>query len=115
MRATFISGRSTRQGMQINIGKDNDEYRKITTTLSMNEEDMAALQLSPGMRVKARSQWGEALFECDRGDLPSGMVFAVYGPPTSALMGGETDGTGMPTQKGWEVEIEAATQENTSS
>ena len=34
------------------------------------------------------------------------MIFVPYGPPTCRLMGGDTDGTGMPTSKGWEVEVE---------
>ena len=38
--------------------------------------------------------------------VPEGMIFVPYGPPTCQLMGGSTDGTGMPTSKGWEVEIE---------
>ena len=37
------------------------------------------------------------------------MVFIAYGPPTCKLMGQSTDGTGMPTSKGWEVEIEPLT------
>jgi len=107
MRAVFISGRSTNQGRHINIGKDSDEYRAMVSTLSMNELDLASLGLTPGMQVRVRSEWGEVIFQCNQEDLPQGMVFALYGPPTTALMGGETDGTGMPTQKGYEVEIEA--------
>jgi hypothetical protein len=38
---------------------------------------------------------------------PTGMIFIPYGPPTCRLMGQVTDGTGMPTSKGWEVEVEA--------
>ena len=34
------------------------------------------------------------------------MVVIDYGAPTCKLMGHSTDGTGMPTSKGWEVEIE---------
>ena len=34
------------------------------------------------------------------------MIFVPYGPPTCRLMGETTDGTGMPTSKGWEVEVE---------
>ena len=34
------------------------------------------------------------------------MLFVPYGPPTCRLMGGDTDGTGMPTSKNWEVEVE---------
>ena len=36
------------------------------------------------------------------------MIFVAYGPPTCRLMGQTTDGTGMPTSKGWEVEVELA-------
>jgi len=112
MSFVFISGRSTNQGRYINIGKDTDEYRKLTSTLWMNSADLAQLGLSVGMPVNVRSEWGEALFRCDRDDLPSGIVFALYGPTTTALMGGETEGTGMPLQKGLDVDIEPASRSN---
>jgi formylmethanofuran dehydrogenase subunit D len=110
MSFVFISGRSTNQGRYINIGKDTDEYRAMVRVLSMNNEDMARLGVSPGTQVRVRSEWGESLFQCAEGDLPEGIVFALYGPPTSPLLGGRTDGTGMPMQKGFEVEIEAMNQ-----
>jgi formylmethanofuran dehydrogenase subunit D len=113
MPFVFISGRSTNQGRYINIGKDTDEYRKMVSTLRMNASDLAQLGLSAGMPVIVRSEWGEALFRCEQDDLPPGIVFALYGPPTTALMGGETDGTGMPLQKGLEVEIEPSNQNPT--
>jgi len=108
MSFVFVSGRSTRQGRYINIGKDTAEYQAMVSTLSMNEQDLAELKLSAGMRVRVRSEWGETTFRCDQGDLPPGIVFALYGPPTCPLMGGQTDGTGMPDQKGFEVEVESA-------
>ena len=43
---------------------------------------------------------------CKEGKVPQGMIFVPYGPPTCRLMGQTTDGTGMPTSKGWEVEVE---------
>ena len=43
---------------------------------------------------------------CKEGKVPTGLIFVPYGPPTCKLMGQYTDGTGMPTSKGWEVEIE---------
>ena len=52
-----------------------------------------------------RTQFGEAQFKCQAGKIPEGMIFVPYGPPTCKLMGGDTDGTGMPTSKGWEVEV----------
>ena len=106
IRCVFIAGRTTKQGQQINIAKDSAEYTAITSTLLMNPQDIARLGLTPGMHVRARTEWGEASFQCAEGDLPPGIVFVPYGPPTSQMMGGQTDGTGMPTSKGWEVEIE---------
>jgi formylmethanofuran dehydrogenase subunit D len=112
MSFVFISGRSTNQGRYINIGKDTDEYRKMVSTLKMNSSDLVQLGLSAGMQANVRSEWGEALFQCEPDDLPSGIVFALYGPPTTALIGGQTDGTGMPLQKGLEVEIEPVLRQN---
>jgi len=115
MRFVFISGRSTNQGRYINIGKDTDEYREMVSTLWINSFDLAQLGGSPGLQVRVRSECGEALFRCKQDDLPPGIVFALYGPPTTALMGGQTDGTGMPLQKGFEVEIEAVRQPSEDS
>ena len=53
-----------------------------------------------------RTETGETTFQCKEGNVPRGLLFVPYGPPTSQLMGGETDGTGMPTSKGWDVEVE---------
>ena len=55
--------------------------------------------------IKVRPEFGEAEFKCQAGKIPLGMIFVPYGPPTCKLMGGDTDGTGMPTSKGWEVEV----------
>jgi formylmethanofuran dehydrogenase subunit D len=106
MRFVFISGRTTRQGQHISIGKDAPEYSAMVSTLQMNSQDLALLGLTPGMQVVARTEWGQAVFQCISADLPPGVVFAPYGPPTSKIVGGITDGTGMPTSKGLEVEIE---------
>ena len=38
--------------------------------------------------------------------MPRGLLFVPYGPPTCRLFAGDTDGTGMPTSKGWEVEVD---------
>lgn len=105
-RFIMNAGRTTRQGQQINVGKDNPEYQAIVSTLSMHPEDMKAVGIPPGSSVRVRSENGEATFRCVEGKVPQGMIFVPYGPPTCRLMGQTTDGTGMPTSKGWEVEIE---------
>jgi formylmethanofuran dehydrogenase subunit D len=113
-RFILNAGRTSKQGQQINVGKDHGEYQTIVNTLTMHPEDMKALSIAPGSTVRVRSAYGEATFRCQEGKVPQGMLFVPYGPPTCRLMGGSTDGTGMPTSKGWEVEVEPVAAEATS-
>jgi len=106
MRYVFIAGRTLEQGRQEILGKHSDEYASVVGTLHMNEDDLAEVGLVEGGRVRVRTEWGEGTFVCAAGDLPPGIVFAPYGPPTTRMMGGETHGTGMPDAKQWEVELE---------
>jgi formylmethanofuran dehydrogenase subunit D len=66
---------------------------------------MAAIGVSDGDSVLVRTEFGEAEFKCEAAKVPLGLAFVPYGPPTCRLMGGSTDGTGMPTSKGWEVDV----------
>ena len=98
--------RTAKQGAQINVGKESPEYQAIVNTLTMHAADMESLGVSAGDTVRVRTEHGEATFLCEKGNVPEGMLFVPYGPPTCRLMGGDTDGTGMPLSKGWEVEVE---------
>jgi formylmethanofuran dehydrogenase subunit D len=100
------AGRTTKQGQQINVGKDSPEYQALVSTLTMNADDMKAEGIVSGHSVRVWSENGEGVFLCKEGKVPAGMIFVPYGPPTCRLMGQVTDGTGMPTSKGWEVEVE---------
>lgn len=110
-RFIMNAGRTTKQGQQINIGKESPEYIALVSTLIMHAGDMQEAGIASGGQVRVRSENGEGLFHCKEGKVPSGMIFVPYGPPTCRLMGQTTDGTGMPTSKGWEVEIEPVTPE----
>ena len=108
------AGRTTKQGRQINVGKENAEYEEMVTTLIMHPDDIEDIGASVGGSVRVRSENGEGTFVCKEhggkeGKVPPGMVFIAYGPPTCKLMGQRTDGTGRPTSKGWDVEIEPLT------
>jgi formylmethanofuran dehydrogenase subunit D len=107
-RVILIPGRTSKQGQQINVGKEDEAYDAIVNTLTMNVDDMKDLGIASGAKVRVRTETGEATFTCKDGKIPRGLLFVPYGPPTCRLMGGETDGTGMPTSKGWEVEVEPA-------
>jgi formylmethanofuran dehydrogenase subunit D len=104
-RFNLNASRTSKQGTLINVGKESEEYLEITNTMTMAAEDMAELGLAEGQSAVVRTEFGEATFKCQAGKVPLGMIFVPYGPPTCKLMGGDTHGTGMPTSKGWEVEV----------
>jgi len=106
-RFIMNAGRTTKQGQQINIGKDSAEYQATVSTVTMHPADMKSVGIQSGGQVRIRTQHAEVVFTCFAGKVPEGMIFVPYGPPTCHLMGRATDGTGMPTSKGWEVEVEA--------
>ena len=110
-RFVMNAGRTSKQGQQINVGKDYPEYQAIVNTVTMHPDDMKSLGILSGGTIRVWTDHGETTFQCKEGKVPSGMLFVPYGPPTCRLMGGSTDGTGMPTSKGWEVEVEPVATE----
>jgi formylmethanofuran dehydrogenase subunit D len=104
-RFILNASRSSKQGTLINVGKESEEYLELTNTMTMATSDMAEIGLVEGQKAIVRTEFGEAAFKCEAGNVPVGMIFIAYGPPTCKLMGGDTNGTGMPTSKGWEVEV----------
>ena len=111
MAETFIliPGRTSRQGCGISEGKFGDTYQREVNTLQVAPEDMQRLALSDGDRVQLRSEFGQIQVSVTtaKGDeLPAGLLFIAYGDLSSQLMGGDTHGSGMPTSKGIDVELE---------
>jgi formylmethanofuran dehydrogenase subunit D len=107
----LIPGRTSRQGTTLNEGKFTPGYVEETGTLLMNPDDMARLGLTAGDRVRLRSEQGQVELPCQAakaGELPPGLLFLPYGDASSRLMGGDTHGSGMPTSKGFDVELERA-------
>jgi len=113
MPETFIliPGRTSEQGCGISEGKFLDNYQKQINTLQVNPADMERIGLSAGDRVRLTTVEGgqqvEVAVAPSRGDeLPEGLLFIAYGDISSRLMGGDTHGSGMPTSKGMDVELE---------
>lgn len=111
MAETFIliPGRTSRQGCGISEGKFGENYQQETRVLQMAADDMQRLGLSEGDRVRLTSATGriDVAVKAARGDeLPSGMLFIAYGDLSSRLMGGDTHGSGMPTSKGIDVQLD---------
>lgn len=109
-RFIMNAGRTSKQGEHINISKYGEEYIAMTNTITMNPDDMKELGIASGSSVLVKAENGEAVFKCVEGKVPEGLIFVPYGPPTCKLMGQSTDGTGMPTSKGWEVEVQPITE-----
>ena len=102
----LIPGRTSKQGTSLNVGKLKDEYISVTSTVEMNEDDMKRLNLEKGDQVRLASDVGETVVTCapkKAEDLPAGMLFIPYGPPSSELMASDTAGSGMPLSKQIEV------------
>jgi formylmethanofuran dehydrogenase subunit D len=111
MPETFvlIPGRTARQGTTLNEGKFSAGYVEETSTLLLCPADLKRLGLVGGDRVRVRSESGQVELACQpakEGELPPGVVFLPYGDASSRLMAGDTHGTGMPTSKCFDVELE---------
>ena len=104
----LVPGRSQKQGTSLNKGKLKDEYLAVTATAELNEQDMRRLKLSNGDKIRLKSDTGQAVVTCigkKEEDLPPGMIFIPYGPPSSQLMESDTAASGMPMSKHMQVEV----------
>ena len=99
------AGRTTKQGQQISSGKVHADYKATVSTMNMHPDDMKEIGVPPAA-PSASGRCGAKPPSNASKARRRGMIFVPYGPPTCHLMGQYTDGTGMPTSKGWEVEVE---------
>ncbi len=105
----LIPGRTSRQGAGISEGKFGANYQEETRTLQVSPQDMARMGLVNGQKVNLTSEWGKievSVITAKGDELPVGLLFIAYGDLSSRLMGGDTQGTGMPTSKGIDVVLE---------
>jgi formylmethanofuran dehydrogenase subunit D len=111
MPETFllIPGRTSKQGCGISEGKFGDTYQSEINCLHVSDDDMERLGIQKGDRVRLTSPHGQVevpVMSVKSDELPAGMLFIPYGALSSRLMGGDTHGSGMPTSKGLDVELE---------
>ena len=116
MAETFIliPGRTSKQGSGISEGKFAANYQREINTLQVSPEDMSRLGLADGDRVRLTGEFGRidvAIVAAKGDELPPGILFIAYGDLSSRLMGGDTHGSGMPTSKGLDVELEKISAE----
>ncbi len=105
----LIPGRTARQGCGISEGKFGTNYQDEINLLHVAAEDMQRLGLSNGDRVRLISPHGKVdvpVVAAKGDELPAGLLFIPYGDVSSRLMGADTHGSGMPTSKGIDVDLE---------
>lgn len=105
---TLITGRTPEQGRGLHEGKGSEAYHQATTLVEMNPEDMARLGVEEGQIVWVRTETGQVEASVRVGALPEGLLFIPMGPAANALVGTETESTGMPPFKGLGAEVEPA-------
>ena len=111
MSETFIliPGRTSKQGCGISEGKFEEKYQREINTLQVAPEDMERLELVTGDRVRLSNETGQvevAVIAAKKDELPPGLLFIAYGDLSSRLMAADTHGSGMPTSKGIDVQLE---------
>ena len=105
----LIPGRTSKQGTTLNEGKYTEGYIKEINTLIVSPEDMEQLGVSEGEEVRMWNDVGEVTLPCKAAkgdDLPPGILFISYGDASSKLMGSDTQGSGMPDSKAFDVFLE---------
>jgi formylmethanofuran dehydrogenase subunit D len=101
----LITVRTGRQGAAMEKGKFTEEYLQETAMLSLCPSDFKAVGLDSGRRARLTSQDGEVVVTCRSTDGPRGVFFMPLGPTANQLIGGETQGTGVPHYKGITVTV----------
>jgi len=105
-RFTLITGRTREQALGLHKGAGSPFYLKATSFVEMGAADMTRLGINEGQIVRLRSAAGHVEVPVRRGDLPPGIVFIPMGPTANTLVETGTFGTGTPSFKGLQVEVE---------
>ncbi len=101
----LITGRTINQGKGVSGGKEKDEYQNATRQVELCPVDMIRLSLQEGDPVRLVTRHGNVVVHCKAGNLFPGLAFMAFGPAAGQLVGGETQASGMPDSKGFEVQV----------
>jgi len=112
LKAIVLTGRSLAQG-RAKERKFSDEYMQASAACEIDPDDLASLGIQAGQNVRLVNGRGSVVLRAVQSSQAPhrGMVFVAYGPWVNVLMDPDSDGTGMPTLRGIEVEVLPATGE----
>jgi len=95
----LITVRTARQGAYMEKGKFSPEYEQEISTLAINPDDLALLELSEGNKALVESSSGQVEVICKKAEGPRGAI-------ANKLLGSETSGTGVPEFKNIPVSVQ---------
>jgi len=110
LRVTLITGRTIEQGVGKELGKGSPEYFDSVAVCFLDLADIRKLGLKSGANVQVTSPYGSVVVKAKKypyGTM-SGMVFMPCGLWANVVCGTDTDSIGMPTFRGFTVEVEPA-------
>jgi formylmethanofuran dehydrogenase subunit D len=113
IKVKVLSGRTLRQGVGKEAGKNSERYRTSVSICEMNSEDIASLSIKAGENVKVTSAHGSVVLKSVSSNqlTKPGMIFIPYGLYANQLFNETTGGSGMPTFKGEPAVVESAIEE----
>lgn len=108
LRVSLITGRTVDQGRWKELGKLSREYMESVAICEIDPDDLKKLGLREGENVRVKTRFGSVILKAKKSKRRPhpGVVFIPYGPWASLVVDPETDGTGMPSLKGVDAEIE---------
>ena len=113
IKVIVLSGRTLRQGVGKESGKNSERYRTSVSICEMNSEDITSLSIKAGENVKVTSAHGSVVLKSVSSNqlTKPGMIFIPYGLYANKLFNETTGGSGMPTFKGEPAVVESAIEE----
>ncbi|MHC1586115.1 MAG: molybdopterin dinucleotide binding domain-containing protein [Candidatus Hecatellaceae archaeon] len=109
MKFILVTGTSMAQAQGKEHGKTSAKYKEAAAICELAEEDMAKLNVKPGDPVRVKSAYGSVVVRAVKAREPTpGVAFIPSGPWANAVTSPETGGSGIPSYKSLEVEIEPA-------
>lgn len=109
----MITGRTTSQGLGLELGKHSEKYKRGVASCELNVEDMRVLGVETDDLIKISSECGSVVLrvaELEQ-EVPRGVAFVPNGPWINLIICSDTSSTGMPRYKGINVSIQPVEDE----
>ncbi len=103
-------------GEAMELDRFGEEYKKLSTVITISKNDMKKMDIRTGDRVKISNSYGTIVVEAkeSKKDEPGGVAFMVNSPWSNSLVSGETGGKGIPDFKYITGKISRSNEEITS-